>query len=612
MNKIWERFRYSKISLINRQIFFILIGTITVPLLIIAVVLYLTASHAVKTEHENSSQLILTNLSFNIDQYLQSIEKGTLASLMDNNLQYALAEWPNASSEQEEELRLKYENVIESFAASIELSIKNVDSVQIYVSDRVFYSSNFNRSDYNITNFTEEEWYKRTLNAKGQVVLFGTHKPFHRVAAMDSVISISRVINKIGTKKALSVMLIDIRLDSLQEILSKSETTNRKFLILDEHNGLIYASDPTLDEYNLQTINDHLNRIESKNLSTGSFYATIQDVKSYVNYVDSSYSGWKVVQYISEYEMIKYAKRIQIIIFALALLSLVTGFLFLFILYRRVTQPIIHLSGQMKLIGSSNFNYKLESQRNDEFGVLYNGINKMMSNMNLYIDRLSDAKVQQKVTQYTALKSQINPHFLANTLETIQMKVIINGDRETAEMIGIVGQLFRSFIPTGKETVTLQEELKQVRLYMKVQQLRFGDKIQYEENIAPGSEQAIILHFILQPIIENAVVHGLERKADKGKIEISTSIIGKQLLIHIKDNGAGMSKERQEQLQLKLNDPLQMDSEESIGIKNVHDRITYYYGESYGMTITSEEHVGTTITLLFPLNIQMDGVERHN
>jgi len=73
-----------------------------------------------------------------------------------------------------------------------------------------------------------------------------------------------------------------------------------------------------------------------------------------------------------------------------------------------------------------------------------------------------------------------------------------------------------------------------------------------------------------------------------------------------------MSKERQEQLQLKLNDPLQMDSEESIGIKNVHDRITYYYGESYGMTITSEEHVGTTITLLFPLNIQMDGVERHN
>jgi len=612
MNKIWERFRYSKISLINRQIFFILIGTITVPLLIIAVVLYLTASHAVKTEHENSSQLILTNLSFNIDQYLQSIEKGTLASLMDNNLQYALAEWPNASSEQEEELRLKYENVIESFAASIELSIKNVDSVQIYVSDRVFYSSNFNRSDYNITNFTEEEWYKRTLNAKGQVVLFGTHKPFHRVAAMDSVISISRVINKIGTKKALSVMLIDIRLDSLQEILSKSETTNRKFLILDEHNGLIYASDPTLDEYNLQTINDHLNRIESKNLSTGSFYATIQDVKSYVNYVDSSYSGWKVVQYISEYEMIKYAKRIQIIIFALALLSLVTGFLFLFILYRRVTQPIIHLSGQMKLIGSSNFNYKLESQRNDEFGVLYNGINKMMSNMNLYIDRLSDAKVQQKVTQYTALKSQINPHFLANTLETIQMKVIINGDRETAEMIGIVGQLFRSFIPTGKETVTLQEELKQVRLYMKVQQLRFGDKIQYEENIAPGSEQAIILHFILQPIIENAVVHGLERKADKGKIEITTSIIGKQLLIHIKDNGAGMSKERQEQLQLKLNDPLQMDSEESIGIKNVHDRITYYYGESYGMTITSEEHVGTTITLLFPLNIQMDGVERHN
>jgi len=601
MLKKWRYFQLSKVGHLNGQIFFIIIGTITVPLLIISVVLYITAVNVVKTEHESSSHLILTNLSSNIDQYLQNIEKGTITSLMDSNLQLALEQWPNTQLENSEDLRLKYENVIEKFVGSIEMSIKNVDSVQIYTGNRVFYSANFNRADYNIGNFTEEEWYRRTLDARGQIVLFGTHKPFHRVDALDSVISISRVINKSGTKKALSVILVDIRLDSLREILIKSEITNRKFLILDENNQLIYGTDPTMVDNNLLTITEKLEQVDYTNSEAGYFYASIQNVKSYVNYVDSSYSGWKVVQYISEYEMIKYAKNIQIIIFALALLSLATALLFLFILYKRVTQPIIRLSRQVKLVGTGNFNLKLDSNRNDEFGVLYSGISKMVADLNLYIERLSDAKVQQKMTQYGALKSQINPHFLANTLETIQMKVIINGDRETAEMIGIVGHLFRSFIPTGKETLTLHEELQQIRLYIKVQQLRFGDKIEYEENLVTGSEQAVILHFILQPLVENAIVHGLERKVGKGKVEISSAITSKHLLIHIKDNGVGMTAKQITELQSKLETPVDMVAEEHIGVKNVHDRIRYYYGDPYGITIESQEDEGTTITLYFPL-----------
>src|SRR5690606_29098812 len=222
MIKSWRLGLHNKMSRLNRQIFLIMIITVTFPLLIISAVLYFNSVHALKTEYESSSQLILTNLSFNIDQYLQSIEKGTITALMDDELQLALERWPNTSLENEEELRLRYETEIESFVGTIEVSIKNVDSVQIYVGDRVFYSASFNRSDYNIGDFTQEEWYRRTIEAGGRVILFGTHKPFHRVNALDSVISIARVINKAGTKKALSVILIDIRLDSLREILSKS------------------------------------------------------------------------------------------------------------------------------------------------------------------------------------------------------------------------------------------------------------------------------------------------------------------------------------------------------------------------------------------------------
>jgi len=606
MIKSWRLGLHNKMSRLNRQIFLIMIITVTFPLLIISAVLYFNSVHALKTEYESSSQLILTNLSFNIDQYLQSIEKGTITALMDDELQLALERWPNTSLENEEELRLRYETEIESFVGTIEVSIKNVDSVQIYVGDRVFYSASFNRSDYNIGDFTQEEWYRRTIEAGGRVVLFGTHKPFHRVNALDSVISIARVINKAGTKKALSVILIDIRLDSLREILSKSETTNRSFIILDEQHELIYASDAAMDEQSIQAITAKLAQQQLKANDTGHFYVNIDQVKSYVNYVDSSYSGWKVIQYIPVNEMIKYARNIQGTIFALALMSFITALLFFIILHKRVTKPIIRLSQQVKQVGLGNFNIKLDSSRNDEFGVLHRGISKMITDLKQHIERLSDAKVQQRMTQYGALKSQINPHFLANTLETIQMKVIINGDRQTSEMVGKLGQLFRTFIPSGKDTQTLLDELKQLRLYIQIQQFRFADKISYEEDLAVGSEQAVILHFILQPIVENAIVHGLEPQLEPGQVTIRTLITQKHLYIYVEDSGIGMDEAQLEQLRSRLDKPVDLIEEEHIGIKNVHDRIRYYYGEPYGITIDSEKHKGTTITISLPYIVEED------
>lgn len=582
---------------LNRQIFLIMIITVTLPLLIISAVLYFNSVKALKTEYESSSHLILTNLSFNIDQYLQSIEKGTVAAITNEALQLALESWPAISQDNEEEQKIKYEKEIEDFVGTLEVSIKNIDSVQLYVGDRIFYSANFNRSDYSFESFIDKDWYKQTVDAKGKIVLFGTHKPFQRSNASDSVISISRVINKAGTKQALSVILIDIRLDSLQEILSKSETTNRNFIILDKDNHHVYTSNASLDEQSMLTITEAL---EQQQQSSGHFYATINNVKSYVNYVDSSYSGWKVIQYIQENEMTKYAKEIQLTIFALALMSFATALLFFFILHRRVTKPIISLSHQVKQVGLGNFKINLNSNRNDEFGVLHKGINRMVSDLKQHIERLSDAKVQQKMTQYGALKSQINPHFLANTLETIQMKVIMSGDRETSEMIGQLGQLFRSVIPSGKETLTLAEEINQLRLYIQIQQFRFANKISYEEQLLPGSEHAQILHFILQPIVENAFVHGLERKLEPGFIRISTKIFERNLFIYVEDNGIGMSNEKVNMLREKLDQPEQLTEEQHIGLKNVHDRLRFYYGEQYGLSINSTEHEGTTIAICLP------------
>ncbi|MDU0202336.1 cache domain-containing sensor histidine kinase [Paenibacillus sp. MAH-36] len=598
----WKQLtRQFRMKHVNHQIFVLMILIITIPLLIISVIIYLFSIQAVKNEYQSSSNLILTNLSFNIDQYLQSIEKGTLNAQMDGQLQGALEHWTIAGDDSGNDQMIVYGNIIEHFISSIEMTIKNVDSVQIYAGSRMFYSMNFNRSDYDVKDFTHEDWYLQTQQKAGGIVLFGAHLPFHRVNAKESVISIARVINKVGSKQPIGVMLIDIRLDSLREILKLSEDRKRNFIIIDDKGGVIYNSNRNQSISNLSATLKEQAIQSVLNNETGSFYANFSGVNSYINFVTSSYSGWKVIQYIDEKEMTKQADILIKIVLTLAFLSLGTALLFMFILSARVTKPIILLSRQVKLVGLGKFDVDLSSDRQDEFGVLYQGIRKMVEDLQSYIERSATAMVQQKIAQFGALKSQINPHFLANVLESIQMKAVINGQREISEMVGMIGRLFRIQIQTGKETASLREELEHIRLYVKIQQLRFGDKIQYSEKLAEESADIQVIHFSLQPLVENAIVHGLERLSGPGLLEVSTVKSGNDMLIMIKDNGVGMDEEKLQQLQLRLAQPSNTLDEAHIGIKNVHDRICFYFGEQYGLTLYSQAGQGTTVIIRLPI-----------
>lgn len=589
----------SRFRFVNFQIFVLMILTVTIPLLILSIITYLFSIESAKNEYQNSSNLILNNLSFNFDQYLQSIEMGALTAQLDVRLQNALENWGGNNVEQDYVRSLDYENAIEHFISTIEMTIDNVDSVQIYKENHVFYST-LKKSVYDVSNIANEDWYKQTIEQKGGIMLFGTHTPFNRVNSKDSVISIARVINKNGTRQPLGVLLIDIRLDSLRSILNLSESSNRNFVILDPTSRVIYASDANQIHPD-QTFKPAIQlQMDDLQQESGSFYAPVDGVYSFFNFVTSAYSDWTVIQYIEEQEMTKHANTLRKVILSLALCSVGTAMLFMAILYVRVTKPIIFLSKQVKRIGKGQFDADLTSKRQDEFGVLYQGISKMVTDLQAYIERASILKAQQQLAHYRALKSQINPHFLANALESIQMKAVINKQRDIAEMIGVLGQLFRINIQSGKETVTLKEELIHIRLYVQVQQIRFGDKIQYIENLAPTSESMQMLHFSLQPLVENGIVHGLERKSGAGTLEVSSILAGKDLLIKVRDNGVGINEEQLQHLQNRLAEPSQTMLEEHIGLKNVHDQIRYYFGEPYGIEIASIVGEGTTVTIRIP------------
>lgn len=592
--------RFLNFKRINQQIFLLTIVTITIPLCIISLIVYFSSIQSVKNEYEESSNLILNNLSFNIDQYLLGIDTGTLAIYMENDFQETLEKWAMYDHAKDPYLSLQYEKTLEKFVGSVNLSIDNVESVQILSDNRIYASNLFSHSIRYVDNLKRSDKYNEVLNKKGHTVLFGTHTSDYGSNLNEKVITVARTINKKGSKESLGVLFIDIRLDALRDILSLSENSDRKFLILDSSGGVIYASDETVVDNDMTLTNNHQAMLDTLQASSGSFYSEVNNIDAYINYVTSPYSEWKVVQYIDRKAMTIQAERLRTIIMFLVLSSIISAALFMYVLYRRITKPIIDLSEQLEKVGKGQLRLKLKRHRQDEFGILYQEINQMAEDLQQFIERSSMLKAQQKLAQYSALKSQIHPHFLANALETIQMQAILNDQDDISEMIGTLGELFRLSIQSGKEVATIEEELNHTRLYIKVQQMRFGDRINYTERLHPVSLSIPVLHFSIQPIIENAFVHGLEPKEEGGEIELITEFADDDLLIIIKDNGMGISEFDLIDIRGKLQQNSNTLTDDHIGIKNVHDQIRYYFGEEYGITIDSSLHKGTTVTLRIP------------
>ena len=203
--------------------------------------------------------------------------------------------------------------------------------------------------------------------------------------------------------------------------------------------------------------------------------------------------------------------------------------------------------------------------------------------------------------QFEMLASQINPHFLYNTLETIRMKALCSGEVELAQVVKMLSKLLRRNLEVSERSVTIASEIEMMKAYLAIQKFRFGERIAYEIECETGVEKYQILPLLLQPIIENAFIHGLERKPGVGCITCRLFTENHQLKIVVKDDGLGMEKERLEKLVASLENSKSTEKVSRVGLRNIYERIKIYYGEAYGITIVSERDKGTKVTVTLPI-----------
>ncbi|MCR5753962.1 MAG: sensor histidine kinase [Acetatifactor sp.] len=279
---------------------------------------------------------------------------------------------------------------------------------------------------------------------------------------------------------------------------------------------------------------------------------------------------------------------------------------------KRITKPIYDIMSQMEQIETGNFDIKLEVGGNDEIGILSQRFNQMSQALKQYINQSYLAKIKMNEAELTALKSQIYPHFLYNTLEIIRMTSLEEGDEKVGKMIEALSEQIHYLIGPMQDVVPLNKEIDIVQKYIYLLNCRYAGKIQLLENCRKR-EDVMVPKLILQPVVENAYVHGLKPKNGSGTIMIETVKKEENLEITVMDNGVGMTEEELEKIYMLLNsDEPGVKNEynwQSIGIKNVNDRIRHLYGEDYGLEITSTSGVGTSVKIMIPLKLRNSGEE---
>jgi two-component system sensor histidine kinase YesM len=406
------------------------------------------------------------------------------------------------------------------------------------------------------------------------------------------VVSLSRAINYYQENELVKgVLLVDMNFSTIGELCQNVSIGKRGYIyIVDADNNIIYHPQQQLINLGLKTENnqDFLGTYVEPS-SEGNRLITVKSVR---------YTNWKLVAVSYMSELVTSRKNISnFLIFVLLFCTMFIIFIFIFI-SDRISRPIKQLEKYMKRVEEGEFDIYIDVKGEDEVVRLSKAFNIMVSKIRNLMDQVIIEQEAKRKSELEALQSQINPHFLYNTLDSIVWMSENKKNEEVIKMITSLAKLFRISISRGKNIITVEQEIEHARNYLIIQKVRYKNKFEFEITAEEQVLKYKTLKLILQPLIENAIYHGIEYMVDEGTIKISASEVDGKLLMQVSDNGLGIEPEKLENL---LQYETKSEAGSGVGIKNVHERIQLRFGKEYGLEVESELEEGTCIKIWLPL-----------
>lgn len=408
------------------------------------------------------------------------------------------------------------------------------------------------------------------------------------------------------TYQTSGVLVIGVNQNELNAMLSREPFDT---MIIDDSGYIIAAKYPDWVGKNISEL-DFASQLTNKAEGTYEFKYDGKPSKIVVEDLlpESSRNGLKIVSVFTIDSIVSGANRISLLGFGIIMLSLVIAFVLIYIFSVILAKRMLVLNKDLNKVAMGDLNVISHVTGNDEIGILSKQFNNMVVSIRGLMDEVAEShkqqaqlELRQKEIKLKMMASQINPHFLFNALESIRMKAHIKGETEISSIVRMLGKMIRRNLEVGTRKIALKYELEIVRCYLEIQKFRYGnDRLTFHLDIDASGQEIEIPPLIIQPLIENAVVHGLENIAEGGIVSLKTLVSERMLFIEVADNGVGISEEKIKQIHEALHD-MEEEEEYRIGLRNVHQRLAMIYGDGYGLTIKSELGSGTRIAFEIPL-----------
>ena len=488
--------------------------------------------------------------------------------LWDNNVQQALSK----SYTSNYDMYLSFRDIIDPLFATIRSLNEDFNAITVYTDNPINPHGNELRP---LDDIKDTSWFSK----------IGTHpKPFFYISPDSREMLLIGKIQE-SSQPYTNVIVINIKYNKAFSSMESLYEQSYGIVLLDENEAPIYTHYAFMDTQKNHILSAaQLTGNDSRELAHAYVIKNTQELQH----------GWQLYLYRPTSIIFAPASDISIVILAIILLCIFSVIIISSLLSKILVKPIELLIRQMKDVEKGDFNITASYSSNDEIGRLFSGFSHMVQKLSYMIDEVLKSKIAQQKYEMKALQAQINPHFLYNSLSLINGKALMAGQDDIGQMARLLSTFYRTTLNKGKNIITVANELENIKSYINIQFIMHSDSFDVAYDLDEAAYDCPMINLLLQPLVENAICHGIDLKetAGRGLLSISCRRFEEKIIFKISDNGPGIPPEK-----LKT---ILLSKSSGYGIQNVHHRIQLFYGPDYGLSYESENGLGTTVTVTIP------------
>jgi two-component system sensor histidine kinase YesM len=570
-----------------------------ITILIIGAISYYLFSDALKRNALDYTSQVVAQLNRDIDNYVLNMDTISLFAINNENLQAYIQEAFNQDSGREGEIKQIATDraKVVSLFQSIISERKDIDSIIFVLDDRTVVS------DQPTDVFNQfAEWAPTVPSPgaaqSGAAILSSSYVQDIIVGKYPWVIALQRDVRDAKTNQHRGILLVDLDYKIIEELCNNIQLGKSGYVfIINSQGDIVYHPRQQLIYSGLKS--EMIDQV--KNIPNGQLTAQVEGRGVLYTTRTSQYTGWTVVgvSYLDELFYNRFDLEYYFAMTAVA--CFFATVIISYFISVRITRPIEVLRRSVQAVESGNFNIDVTVNSTDEVNELAQDFNIATRKIKELISQNVKTFEEKRRHELKALQAQINPHFLYNTLDSIVWMIECGENQDAITMTSTLAKFFRLGISKGSELVSVQDEIDHLNSYLIIQKMRYKDRLDYRIEVNPEIFSCRILKLLLQPLVENAIYHGLKTQDRPGMLQVVGDKVGVDLIFKVIDNGAGMTSEQLDDL---TNGRIVSKGPGGVGVKNVQERIRLYFGDSYGITYESEKGKGTIATIRLPVHFE--------